>query len=127
MTRTSLARLNPDGSLDAGFEPVALSFDYGQRHSVELQARRTVLDELRRQFPQWAGRLGEDHELDLAVLGQVSETSLTRDMEFQMESSGLPGKLADCELHFTDGPLDGLKLLVGAFQCLGFFLSALLR
>lgn len=22
-----------------------------------------------------------------------------------------PGKLADCELHFTDGPLDGLKLI----------------
>lgn len=22
-----------------------------------------------------------------------------------------PGKLADCEIHFTDGPLDGLKLI----------------
>src|SRR5947207_11690463 len=22
-----------------------------------------------------------------------------------------PGKLADCELHFTDGPLEGLKLI----------------
>nr|MCU0926769.1 7-cyano-7-deazaguanine synthase [Hydrogenophaga sp.] len=28
--------------------------------------------------------------LDLAVLGKVSETSLTRDMAFRMESSGLP-------------------------------------
>jgi hypothetical protein len=35
-------------------------------------------------------RLGEDHLLDLAVLGQVSDTSLTRDVAFKMESSGLP-------------------------------------
>ncbi|MBA4328078.1 MAG: 7-cyano-7-deazaguanine synthase QueC [Polaromonas sp.] len=67
-----------------------VGFDYGQRHSVELQARLVVLQQLRAQFPQWAGKLGEDHVLDLAVLGQVSETSLTRDTAFKMESSGLP-------------------------------------
>ncbi|MDD0839056.1 7-cyano-7-deazaguanine synthase QueC [Curvibacter sp. HBC61] len=67
-----------------------VAFDYRQRHSVELQARLAVLDALRAQFPHWAGKLGEDHLLDLGVLGQVSETSLTRDMAFQMEQSGLP-------------------------------------
>ncbi len=44
----------------------------------------------KQQFPQWAHKLGEDHLLDLAVLGQVSDTSLTRDVAFKMESSGLP-------------------------------------
>ncbi|MCU0763590.1 MAG: 7-cyano-7-deazaguanine synthase QueC [Hydrogenophaga sp.] len=67
-----------------------IGFDYGQRHSVELQARQTVLAELRQRFPAWAQRLGEDHLLDLAVLGKVSDTSLTRDMAFRMEASGLP-------------------------------------
>jgi 7-cyano-7-deazaguanine synthase len=67
-----------------------LAFDYGQRHHVELQARLQVLAQLREQFPAWAQKLGEDHMLDLGVLGQVSETSLTRDMAFKMESSGLP-------------------------------------
>jgi 7-cyano-7-deazaguanine synthase len=67
-----------------------VGFDYGQRHSVELQARLVVLQQMRAQFPQWADKLGEDHVLDLAVLGQVSETSLTRDTAFRMESSGLP-------------------------------------
>ncbi len=67
-----------------------VAFDYGQRHHVELQARLKVLQALRQQFPAWAPRMGEDHLLDLAVLGQVSETSLTRDMAFKMESSGLP-------------------------------------
>jgi 7-cyano-7-deazaguanine synthase len=67
-----------------------VAFDYGQRHSVELQARLNVLREIRAQFPHWAPKLGDDHLLDLSVLGQVSETSLTRDMAFKMESSGLP-------------------------------------
>ncbi len=67
-----------------------IAFDYGQRHHVELQSRLKVLEALRSQFPHWAPRLGEDHLLDLGVLGQVSETSLTRDVAFKIESSGLP-------------------------------------
>ena len=67
-----------------------IAFDYRQRHHVELKSRLVVLDEIRRQFPDWGQRLGQDHVLDLAVLGDVSETSLTRDMAFKMESSGLP-------------------------------------
>jgi 7-cyano-7-deazaguanine synthase len=67
-----------------------IGFDYGQRHHVEMQARHVVLRELRQRFPAWSERLGEDHVLDLAVLGKVSETSLTRDMAFRMEESGLP-------------------------------------
>ncbi len=67
-----------------------IAFDYRQRHSVELEARVVVLREIRAQFPQWAHKLGVDHMLDLAVLGAVSETSLTRDTAFRMESTGLP-------------------------------------
>lgn len=67
-----------------------IAFDYRQRHSVELTARLVVLREIREQFPQWAAKLGDDHLLDLAVLGSVSETSLTRQTAFQMESTGLP-------------------------------------
>ena len=67
-----------------------LGFDYGQRHRVEMQARLEVLKQVRAGFPAWSQRLGEDHVLDLAVLGQVSETSLTRDMGFKMAESGLP-------------------------------------
>ncbi|NMM12343.1 MAG: 7-cyano-7-deazaguanine synthase QueC [Rhodoferax sp.] len=67
-----------------------IAFDYRQRHVVELDARLNVLSEIRRQFPQWAAKLGDDHLLDLAVLGEVSDTSLTRDTAFKMEQSGLP-------------------------------------
>jgi 7-cyano-7-deazaguanine synthase len=67
-----------------------IAFDYRQRHHVELDARVQVLAEFKRQFPHWAHKLGQDHLLDLAVLGEVSDTSLTRDTAFQMEQSGLP-------------------------------------
>jgi 7-cyano-7-deazaguanine synthase len=67
-----------------------IAFDYGQRHKVELEARLNVLRELKNRFPRWAEKLGQDHLLDLAVLGQVSDCSLTRDVAFKMESSGLP-------------------------------------
>lgn len=67
-----------------------LGFDYGQRHHVEMKARLEVLQRIADVMPQARERLGQDHVLDLGVLGQVSETSLTRDMAFQMSESGLP-------------------------------------
>ena len=67
-----------------------VAFDYRQRHHVELSQRLHVLDALRAQFPQWGQRLGDDHLLDVAVLGEVSETSLTRDTAMEMQANGLP-------------------------------------
>jgi len=67
-----------------------LAFDYGQRHVVELEARLAVREALTQRFPAWAAKLGEDHLLDASILGQISETSLTRDTAIAMESSGLP-------------------------------------
>ncbi|HTR84605.1 MAG TPA: 7-cyano-7-deazaguanine synthase QueC [Reyranella sp.] len=67
-----------------------VAFDYRQRHRIELDQRLVVLDEIRRRFPAWAGKLGEDHFIDMGVLGQISDTSLTRDMAFAMEKDGLP-------------------------------------
>ncbi len=67
-----------------------IAFDYRQRHHVELDCRLNVLREIKVQFPAWAKKLGDDHLLDLEVLGKVSETSLTRDTAFKMEQSGLP-------------------------------------
>jgi 7-cyano-7-deazaguanine synthase len=67
-----------------------LAFDYGQRHAVELEVRTVFMQQLRRAFPLWDQRLAEDHLLDVGVLGQVSETALTRDIAIEMASDGLP-------------------------------------
>jgi 7-cyano-7-deazaguanine synthase len=67
-----------------------IAFDYRQRHRIELDQRLVVLDQIKRRFQQWASRLGDDHFIDMGVLGQISETSLTRDVAFTMEKDGLP-------------------------------------
>ena len=50
-----------------------IAFDYGQRHRVELECRVRVIDRLRREFPSWRDRLGDDHLIDLSALGQVDD------------------------------------------------------
>src|SRR5262249_32409059 len=67
-----------------------IGFDYGQRHRIELEMRPRVLDAIRREFPRWAQKLGDDHLLDLAVLGRASETALTREVAIEMQDNGLP-------------------------------------
>lgn len=96
-----------------------IGFDYGQRHQIELQARQTVLSSLRAQFPHWAPRLGDDHMLDLAVLGHISDTALTRDTEIQMTAAGLPNtfvpgrNLLFFQLAAAVGYRRALRTLVG--------------
>jgi 7-cyano-7-deazaguanine synthase len=67
-----------------------VGFDYRQRHRVELDCRVRVLDALRRAFPDWARRLGEDRVIDLGMIGDIGETALTNDVEIQMQANGLP-------------------------------------
>ncbi|MEX3956275.1 7-cyano-7-deazaguanine synthase QueC [Trinickia sp. EG282A] len=67
-----------------------IGFDYGQRHRVELDCREGIRERLARDFPAWAGRLGDDHLIDLSVLGSISDTAMTREIEIETAASGLP-------------------------------------
>ncbi len=67
-----------------------IGFDYGQRHSIELKQRLIVLDEIKKAFPQWSMKIGPDYLLNLSVLGEISQTSLTRDAEIDFNENGLP-------------------------------------
>lgn len=66
-----------------------VGFDYGQRHDVELTARQSVR--------AWFGArdeagdvLGDDHLIDLAALGAIGDTAMTRDRAIAMQDNGLP-------------------------------------
>ena len=73
------------------FETVeTVGFDYGQRHRIELECRDDFRARVVQQNTAWVGRLGPDHMLDLSVLGQVSETALTRDAGIALRADGLP-------------------------------------
>eukprot|EP00581_Thalassiosira_minuscula_P039040 CAMPEP_0184471906 /NCGR_PEP_ID=MMETSP0740-20130409/106527_1 /TAXON_ID=385413 /ORGANISM="Thalassiosira miniscula, Strain CCMP1093" /LENGTH=121 /DNA_ID=CAMNT_0026848425 /DNA_START=66 /DNA_END=427 /DNA_ORIENTATION=+ len=67
-----------------------IGFDYGQRHSVELECRSKVIQALRTNFPEWSDKLGEDHVCDLSVLGDISETAMTSETEIEIAENGLP-------------------------------------
>ena len=71
-------------------EVETIGFSYGQRHDVELQVRLELLRTIREAFPGWSEKLGEDHLIDLAGFGAISETALTRDRQIDVLDSGLP-------------------------------------
>lgn len=77
-------------ALDRFARVETLGFDYGQRHRVELDQRAALRAGLARLKPDWAARLGEDHTLALPVLGELSDTALTRDVAIEAEAGGLP-------------------------------------
>lgn len=67
-----------------------IGFDYGQRHAVELVCRTDILTAMRSQFPTWAGKLGDDHMLDMTLLSTISDTAMTSGRAIEMERNGLP-------------------------------------
>jgi 7-cyano-7-deazaguanine synthase len=96
-----------------------IGFAYGQRHAVELEVRGAFMARLRSAFPAWAGRLGEDHMLDLSVIGLMGQTALTADVEIEMGRNNLPTTFVPGRniLFFTSAAAvayrRGLRHLVG--------------
>lgn len=77
-------------ALDRFARVETIGFDYGQRHAVEMECRAPVREALGRLDPAWESRLGEDHLIDLAMLGQISHSALTRDVAITLTEEGLP-------------------------------------
>jgi 7-cyano-7-deazaguanine synthase len=96
-----------------------VGFDYGQRHVIEMEARQTVRSAIAAGFPRWAGRLGEDHVLDIRGFGAVAESALTADRAIEMTERGLPSTFVPGRnlvfLTYAAALADrrGLKALVG--------------
>ena len=96
-----------------------IGFDYGQRHAVELTVRPTVLQKLRAQAADWDRKLGEDHMIDLSLIGKISDTALTSNVEIAMQENGLPNtfvpgrNLLFMTVAATVAYRRGLNVLVG--------------
>lgn len=67
-----------------------IGFDYGQRHAIELAVRPVLLQKMRTLSPDWNSRLGDDHLIDLSLIGRISDTALTSDVAIAMQENGLP-------------------------------------
>ena len=106
-------------ALDRYHHVETVAFDYGQSHAVELDCRHKIREAISLRFPSWSGRLRQDHLVDLSVLGDLSDTALTREVEIKMEQSGLPNTFVPGRniIFFTFAASiayrRGLKILVG--------------
>ncbi|WP_338846757.1 7-cyano-7-deazaguanine synthase QueC [Massilia sp. W12] len=96
-----------------------LGFDYGQRHVIELQQRPLLLQRMRAMSSAWDAKLGQDHLLDLGLLGQISDTALTSECAIKFQENGLPNtfvpgrNLLFLTLAATLAYRRGLTVLVG--------------
>ena len=73
------------------FERVeTIGFDYGQRHRVELACRGDIRATLGDLNGTWRSRLGDEHTIGLASLGEISSTALTCDVAIEIGKEGLP-------------------------------------
>ena len=102
------------------FERVeTIGFDYGQKRRVELDVRQAFFAELKSAAPHWSEKLGEDHVVDMGMLGEISDTALTRDTEIRMTDAGLPSTFVpgrNLMFFITAGAVAyrrGLKHLIG--------------
>ena len=67
-----------------------VGFAYGQRHAVELNCREPVRQALPA-MPDWRGRLGADHLVDLGPsLAAIGQTAMTEEVEIEATAGGLP-------------------------------------
>ncbi len=67
-----------------------VGFDYGQRHAIELGARRAVRRAIREAFADWEKRLGEDLLIDATGMRDLGETAMTHETEIMLADDGLP-------------------------------------
>ena len=67
-----------------------IGFDYGQRHIVELGARRAIRMAYQSFSVDWSNRLGGDNQIDFAAFGRLAESALTRQEDIGVGETGLP-------------------------------------
>ena len=67
-----------------------IGFDYGQRHSIELEVRLEFLKHFKSLSIPIASKVGADHFIDARNLGAIGGTAMTEDIEIEFDKSGLP-------------------------------------
>ncbi len=67
-----------------------VGFDYGQRHAVELKARRGVRQKIARLNSAWRKRMGPDHRLNLRAFGAIGDSAMTSERAIETTARGLP-------------------------------------
>ena len=67
-----------------------VGFNYNQRHIVEMDCRNLILKKIKNMSNKHINIIFDDHIIDMSALGNISETSLTRDSKIFIEDNDLP-------------------------------------
>ena len=67
-----------------------IGFDYGQRHSVELEVRLEFLHHFRNLGSLSAEKIGNDHFIDARNLGSIGGTAMTEEIQIEFDDTDLP-------------------------------------
>ncbi len=67
-----------------------IGFDYGQRHAVELECRKHILDNIESVDDSWRNKLDTDSVIDMSFIATLGETAMTSEMQIRINESGLP-------------------------------------
>lgn len=62
-------------------EVYTVGFEYGQKHSIEMECRQKILQSIESIKPNWQKKLRLDHTFNLDFLSNVNTTSLTHNVE----------------------------------------------
>lgn len=67
-----------------------IGFNYGQRHSIELSIRPKLLDSISNLKKDWCEKLGKDYIFNIPIIGEISDSSLTKDILISSDNKKLP-------------------------------------
>ncbi len=70
-------------------EVYLISFDYGQRHLIEINAAKKIIKKINHSFSKWSGKIKSSFIYKINNFEDFSKSSLTSDIAIKM-SKGLP-------------------------------------
>lgn len=68
-------------------EVYTVGFEYGQKHSVEMECRKNILRSIESIKPNWKNKLKLDHVFNLDFLSNINITSLTHDVDIEQTTT----------------------------------------
>ena len=67
-----------------------IGFNYGQTHAIELSVRKDFLKFIRKEFPNWAKKLGPGRLVDMSFLREIIKSTLTGNSDLEISEKKLP-------------------------------------
>ncbi len=104
----------------ANFDQVfTISFNYGQRHEVELDCCGRIIEQIGKLRPSWSTKLSQQETIDLDFVPVISNSALTSQIEIELTNSGLPNTFVPGRNMFFFSIAASLAYRLGTWDLVG--------